>query len=151
MIPLDRTGKLPDLFPLCRAHTAPVLDTAWSPFDTQIVASAGEDGRVAITQIDDAVFDFAYSSEGADIRDLEPVKGNKMSHGRKAGHVLWSPSAEGVLASASYEVKVWDVNTMQCKAEMEQQPDMVGVSSNSSLRSLHAQLKAKTWYRVSSP
>jgi len=39
--------KLPDLLPLARGHTAPVLDTAWSPFDDNLVASAGEDGKSA--------------------------------------------------------------------------------------------------------
>lgn len=37
--------KLPDIVPLARGHTAPVLDTAWNPFDDNIVASAGEDGK----------------------------------------------------------------------------------------------------------
>jgi coronin-1B/1C/6 len=57
--PLSHTGKLPDvrfqtfsvdtlqscaqIYPLARAHTAPVLDTAWNPFHEDIVASAGED------------------------------------------------------------------------------------------------------------
>lgn len=128
VVPLERTGKLPDLFPLCRAHSAPVLDTAWSPFNDSLVASCGEDGRVAITMVDDSVFDFADSNE---IRDLEPISGGgagshqKMGHGRKAGNVLWNPVADSVLASASYEVKLWDVNAMACKAEMEHQPDMV--------------------------
>lgn len=125
VIPLDRTGKLPDLFPLVRAHTAPVLDTAWSPFDDALVASSGEDGRVAITRVDDTVFDMAYASEGHNIRDLEPISGNKMGHGRKAGQVLFHPTANNVLGSASYEVKLWDVETMQCRAEMEKQPDIV--------------------------
>jgi coronin-1B/1C/6 len=128
VIPLERTGKLPDLFPLVRAHTAPVLDTAWSPFDDDLVASGGEDGRVAITRVDDSVFDMAYASEGHghhEIRDLEPISGNKMGHGRKAGQVLFHPTAKNVLASASYEVKLWDVESMQCRAEMDKQPDMV--------------------------
>lgn len=37
--------KLPDIVPLARGHTAPVLDIAWNPFDDNIVASAGEDGK----------------------------------------------------------------------------------------------------------
>jgi hypothetical protein len=39
--------KLPDILPLARGHTAPVLDTAWSPFDDSLVTSAGEDGKSA--------------------------------------------------------------------------------------------------------
>ena len=104
-------------------------DTAWSPFNDDLVASAGEDGRVAITSVDASIFGDAIASEGRDVKDLQPIAGNKMGHGRKAGHVLFSPTADSVLASASYEVKVWDVNAMQCKAEMEQQPDMIGSMS----------------------
>jgi coronin-1B/1C/6 len=37
--------KLPDQLPLARAHTAPVLDTAWSPFNDNVVVSGGEDGK----------------------------------------------------------------------------------------------------------
>lgn len=126
VIPLDRPGKLPDLYPLVRAHTAPVLDTAWSPFDDSLVASAGEDGKVALTKIDDSIFDLAYSGDGHhEIRDFDPLPGNKMGHGRKAGQVLFHPTANNVLASASYEVKIWDVEKMQSRVEFDKQPDMV--------------------------
>ena len=101
-------------------------DTAWSPFNDNLVASGGEDGKVAITSIDASVLEDAFLSEGRAVKDLQPLSGNKMGHGRKVGHVQFSPTADSVLASASYEVKVWDIDTMQCKAEMEQQPDMVG-------------------------
>lgn len=128
VIPLAHTGKLPDIFPLVRCHTAPVLDTAWSPFDDSLIASAGEDGRVALARIDETVLEAAFSGD-AEVADIEPLSGNKMGHGRKAGNLLWHPTAEGVLASASYEVKLWDVNTQECKVEMQSQPDMVGSMS----------------------
>jgi len=124
VLPLNHPGKLPDLFPLCRAHTAPVLDTDWSPFADDIVASAGEDGRIAVTKVDETVFEAAFLSEGREIRDLQPVMTGKVS--RKAGRVLWSPTANNVLAASSYEVRLFDTNTMQIKAETDAQPDMVG-------------------------
>ncbi|ORY48409.1 hypothetical protein BCR35DRAFT_310850 [Leucosporidium creatinivorum] len=121
--PLDETGKLPDLFPLCRAHTAPVLDTAWSPFDDSLVASAGEDGRVAITRVDEQILRNAWSGE-PDVPDLEPVaKFN--AHGRKAGHVLWHPTADGILASASNDVKIWDVSAQKAVYTSDTHADMV--------------------------
>ncbi|KAK4692143.1 hypothetical protein P7C70_g9193, partial [Phenoliferia sp. Uapishka_3] len=122
--PLDQTGKTPDLFPLCRAHTAPVLDTAWSPFDDSLIASAGEDGRVAITRIDDTILRDGWSGDAGEVRDLEPMmKFN--AHGRKAGHVLWHPTANGILASASTEVKIWDVEAGQAAFTSEIHSDMV--------------------------
>ncbi len=116
------SSQLPDLFPLCRAHTAPVLDTAWSPFNDSLIASAGEDGKVAITSIPEDIFDLAWSGEEAP--DLEPA--HKINaHGRKAGHVLWHPTADGILASASTEVKLWDVEKGAQTSQSEVHADMV--------------------------
>lgn len=43
--PAGFPSKLPDILPLCRGHTGPVLDTKWNPFNDNVVASAGEDGK----------------------------------------------------------------------------------------------------------
>lgn len=58
--------KLPDIIPLARgcvlilsinansfvsSHTAPVLDTAWSPFNDSVVVSGGEDGNVLVWKV----------------------------------------------------------------------------------------------------
>lgn len=124
MTPLDQTGKHPDMYPLCRAHTAPVLDTAWSPSDDSLIASAGEDGRVAITRIDERILLDAWSGDSTEVQDLEPM--HKFSgHGRKAGHVAWHPTANGILASASTEVKVWDVGAQAAVYTSETHSDMV--------------------------
>lgn len=56
IIPTNRKGKLPDLYPLCRGHTAAVLDTAFSPFDDKLVVSGADDGQIAIWKVDDSVF-----------------------------------------------------------------------------------------------
>ncbi|GAA5974189.1 hypothetical protein JCM11641_003315 [Rhodosporidiobolus odoratus] len=122
--PLDITGKLPDLFPLCRAHTAPVLDTHWSPFDDSLVASVGEDGRLAITRVDDGLLRDAWSGDRKDLPDLVPVWTTN-AHGRKAGHARFHPSAAGVLATASTDVKVWDVEAQKASLTSETHADMV--------------------------
>lgn len=126
--PLSHTGKLPDLYPLCRAHTAPVLDTSFSPFADNLIASSGEDGKVVLTQIDEDKLSAALRAEKPEVSDLEPTV-RLSGHGRKAGHVKWHPVAENVLASASLEVKVWDVEKGTCAVELPQQPDMVGSMS----------------------
>lgn len=123
--PLDHTGKHPDNYPLCRAHTAPVLDTAWSPFDDSLIASAGEDGRVAITRVDERILLDAWSGDfTGEVQDLEPMA-KFAGHGRKAGHVAWNPTADGILASASTEVKIWDVGAQACAYTSETHSDMV--------------------------
>jgi coronin-1B/1C/6 len=101
-----------------------VLDTAWSPFDDSLIASAGEDGRVAITRVDEQVLKDAWSGDSGDVQDLEPIY-KFMGHGRKAGHVLWHPTADGILASASTEVKIWDVGAQQAVYTSETHSDMV--------------------------
>ena len=46
VIPLGERGKLPDLIPLFKGHSAPVLDTDFNPFNDSVLASASEDGKV---------------------------------------------------------------------------------------------------------
>ncbi|BGP38477.1 Coronin-like protein crn1 [Rhodotorula kratochvilovae] len=122
--PLDLTGKLPDVFPLVRAHTAPVLDTAWSPFDDELVASVGEDGKLALTRVDDAILREAWSGDRKDVPDLEPLW-RQNAHGRKAGHVRFHPSASSVLATASNDVKIWDLEAQKATLQSETHADMV--------------------------
>jgi coronin-1B/1C/6 len=101
--------KLPDIVPLARSHTAPVLDTDWSPHDDNLVASGGEDGAVAIWKVESGWFD-NWNAEGWVPKDFEPVAKIDASP-RKIGQVAWHPTASHVLASASGEhtVKLWDL------------------------------------------
>ncbi|KAI9507163.1 microtubule binding protein [Russula earlei] len=101
--------KLPDVVPLARSHTAPVLDTDWSPHSDTIVASGGEDGNVLIWQVDPAVFE-GWSADGWVPVDFSPVLRIGASQ-RKVGQVLWHPAAQHVLASAvgDHTVKLWDL------------------------------------------
>ncbi|GAA6007162.1 hypothetical protein JCM11491_003027 [Sporobolomyces phaffii] len=123
--PLNRTGKLPDLFPLCRAHTAPVLDTHWSPFDDSIVASVAEDGKLALTKVDADLLDDAWTGDRKDsLPDLEP-QWSAPAHGRKVGHVRFHPSASNVLATASTDVKIWDVEHQRNVYTSDVHADMV--------------------------
>ena len=46
VVPLEEHGKLPDLIPLFKGHSAPVLDTDFNPFNDRVLASASEDGKV---------------------------------------------------------------------------------------------------------
>ncbi|GAA6000216.1 hypothetical protein JCM10207_007910 [Rhodosporidiobolus poonsookiae] len=122
--PLDITGKLPDLFPLCRAHTAPVLDTAWSPFDDSLVASVGEDSKLALTRVDDELLRDAWSGDRKDLPDLQPLW-TTSAHGRKAGHARFHPTAQAVLATASTDVKVWDLEAQKATLTSDTHADMV--------------------------
>jgi coronin-1B/1C/6 len=102
-------SKLPDIIPLARSHTGPVLDTDWSPHSDAIVASGGEDGKVCVWKVEPDAFE-GWGTEGWVPQDFDPVARIDASP-RKIGQVLFHPTAAHVLASASGEhtVKLWDL------------------------------------------
>ncbi|KAF8521592.1 microtubule binding protein [Hysterangium stoloniferum] len=102
-------ARLPDVIPLARGHTATVLDTAWSPFDDNVVASAGEDGKVLIWKVDADAFE-GWGAEKWVPQDFDPVARIEASP-RKVGQVVFHPTASHVLASASgdHTIKLWDL------------------------------------------
>ncbi|KAI0726368.1 microtubule binding protein [Fomitopsis betulina] len=101
--------KLPDLIPLARSHSAPVLDTDWSPFNDAMVASAGDDGKVMIWKVESSVFE-GWGTEHWEPQDFDPVLRIDVSP-RRVGHVLFHPTANNVLASSTgdHVVKLWDI------------------------------------------
>ncbi|KAG0083321.1 Coronin-like protein crn1 [Podila epicladia] len=109
VIPLSMTGKISDALPLYRGHTAAVLDTDFSPFNDNLIASCAEDSKVFIYTIPDEIGEV----------DIEPVV-RLSSHGRKVGQVLFNPVAENVLLSASADLtmRLWDVEKGQEKQEI---------------------------------
>lgn len=108
IIPLEARGRLPEAFPLFRGHTGPVLDTDFNPFKDQIVASGSDDGKVFIWEIPENFTVYTDAEEPADIGPVSKLSG----HSRKVGQVLFNPSAENILASASgdFTIKLWDVS-----------------------------------------
>ncbi|KAI1504171.1 hypothetical protein F5X99DRAFT_52945 [Biscogniauxia marginata] len=109
VIPANEKGKLPDVIPLFRGHTATVLDTDWNPFNDRVIASASDDGKVMIWQVPQDFTLFTDAEEPADVSPVAKLTG----HTRKVGQVLFNPAAENILASASGDlsIKVWDIGT----------------------------------------
>jgi coronin-1B/1C/6 len=88
-----------------------VLDTDWSPFDDSIVASAGEDGKALIWKVDGSAF-FGWGTDGWEANDYDPVLRIDVTP-RRVGQIVWHPTAEHVLATATGEhtVKMWDLGS----------------------------------------
>lgn len=76
VIPLDERGKLPESMPLFRGHTAAVLDTDWSPFNDDIIASGSDDGKVFLWKVPDG---FSLRTDSEEPEDVQPV-------GKLSGH-----------------------------------------------------------------
>lgn len=122
VLPVNRPGKLPDIYPLCRGHTATVLDTAFSPFEDNFVASASDDGTIGLWKINDANFDQLEWSDkererNGGVKDFQPLA-RVSGGGRKIGQVVWHPTASNVLAAATgdHVVKLFDVSTASTAA-----------------------------------
>jgi len=107
--PYNLPVKLPDLIPLARGHTAPVLDTTWSPFNDSVVASGGDDGKICVWKVEPSQFD-NWGTDHWEPQDFDPVQRIDASP-RKVGQVIFHPTASHVLASASgdHVVKLWDL------------------------------------------
>ena len=102
--------KLPDIIPLARGHTAPVLDTPWSPHDDSLVASAGDDGQLLLWKVDSGAFE-GWGGDKWAPQDFEPVMRIGASS-RRVGQVLFHPTARQVVAGATgdHVLKLWDIN-----------------------------------------
>lgn len=89
-----------------------MLDTAWSPFDDNIVASGGEDGNIFIWKVSEDAFQ-GWGAEKWVPQDFDPVMQVNGS-ARKIGQLAFHPVAQNVLASASgeYQVKLWDLGSI---------------------------------------
>ncbi|KAF8677345.1 coronin [Rhizoctonia solani] len=126
-LPHNFPCKLPGIIPLARGHSAPVLDTDWSPFNDSVVASGGEDGRVLIWKVEESQFE-NWGAEKWRPRDFDPVA-TITGSGRKVGQVLFHPTAENVLASSTVgdgTVRLWDLaDTNEAKIALTGHTDTI--------------------------
>ena len=91
---------------MARGHTGPVLDTAWSPFDDNLVVSGSEDGKselaisdlndqadhiVCIWKVHDSLFE-GWGEDGWVAEDLSP-DGKLNAGGRCVPNYLSGPQS----------------------------------------------------------
>ncbi|ODN75592.1 hypothetical protein L202_06711 [Cryptococcus amylolentus CBS 6039] len=121
--------KLPDIVPLARGHTAAVLDTAWNPFDDNVVASAGEDGKIFVWKVEDSLFE-GWGEDHWEPKDLSPAA-KFSAGGRKVGQVIFHPTSSNVLTSASGDhlVRLWDIGSSSPNPEIILEGHKDGIQS----------------------
>ncbi|EIW73401.1 deoxyuridine 5'-triphosphate nucleotidohydrolase [Tremella mesenterica] len=117
--PVGFSVRVPDILPLARGHTAPVLDTAWSPFDDNVVVSGGEDGKICVYKIGDELFE-EWGEDHWRPEDVFPLA-RLSAGGRKVGQVVFHPTSSNVLASASGDhiIRVWDISKTDAQAPIQ--------------------------------
>ena len=105
MIPLSKTGRLPLQYPSLQVHRDTVLDFDFSPFNSNLLATGGEDCHIKLSNIPDGGLTSNLTESVADFD----------GHERKVNILHWHPTADGVLASASADLslRVWDVTKQQ--------------------------------------
>lgn len=111
VLPYSAVGKLPTGAPTINGHSAAVYDTAWNPFNDNMLATASDDTTVKIWSIPDGGL-------------KEPMRDPLVTlngHGKPVSLLQWHPTANNVLASAAKEpsVKIWDVEKGAAKLTLE--------------------------------
>jgi len=86
--------------PMIKGHSAPIAAFQFNPFIDNLLATASEDGSVAIWTI---------PIEGLK-EDIKTPNATLYGHSKKLTHLTFNPSAENVFATASFDkcVKIWD-------------------------------------------
>merc|ERR1719361_176333 len=97
----DKPGRMQANVPMLGVGKGKTLDMHWSPFNDNIIATAGEDQNISITTIPDGGLT-------ATITDADVVLSG---HEKKIQLVRWNPCASNIIASAGYDrtVRTWDV------------------------------------------
>ncbi|KAL0228781.1 hypothetical protein GEMRC1_013401 [Eukaryota sp. GEM-RC1] len=91
VLPADRPEKVGTNPSTIRGHSRDILDIAFDPFDEDVIATAGDDGAVKIWRIPEGGIPDSFYAEDAIAT---------FHHERKAGCVVWHPTAKNIIATA---------------------------------------------------
>jgi len=116
VLPLNKPGRLGKL-PTIQVHKASVLDHAFHPFLNTLIATAGEDGYVKVSQ---------FPEEGL-TENIDKAIVTLEGHSKKVAFVKFHPTANNILASASHDalVKIWDIEAQAEALNVEAHPEVV--------------------------
>lgn len=118
VLPADFEGKLaPNPPSMIHAHTGPVIDVAFNPFNDDMLYTAGEDGLVKVWSI---------PAGGAVTGETQPVS-TLHGHSKKVGILTPHHSAANVLAAAGIDnmISIFDVETGKAGVQIKDTSDVV--------------------------
>ncbi|CAN3361074.1 hypothetical protein DICA4_D28854 [Diutina catenulata] len=121
IVPVSEVGRAPDIVPLFRGHKAPVMDTAFNPFNKRQVVSAADDSKICVWDIPEDYSFHHYTDDNDEVKDITEPKMVLSGHTRKVGHVKFHPCAANVIASSSldYTVKIWNLDTGKAEITLQ--------------------------------
>jgi coronin-1B/1C/6 len=111
VVPYEKVGKVARDFPTVAGHSASVTDTAWNPFNDNLLATGSDDCTVKIWEIPDGGITEKLTTPVADLTGA----------GKAVSLLNFHPTANNVLAAASKEpaVRIWDVEKQEAKLTVE--------------------------------
>ncbi|KAG8196324.1 hypothetical protein JTE90_013809 [Oedothorax gibbosus] len=122
VIPIERIGRVDVSLGRVTGHNGPVLDLQWNPFNDNIIASSSDDCTIKIWYIPDG---------GLQKTNLTQPILVLNGHKRRAGYILWHPTAENLLFSVGfdYNILVWDIGEGQLVNSLECHKDTIHSAS----------------------
>jgi len=114
---LNKPGRLGTKIPAVSVHKSPVLDSVFHPFLNTLLATAGDDCYVKVSQI----------PEGGLTEDVTNAIVTLEGHSKKVAFVKFHPTANNILASASYDnlIKLWDIEAQAEGLSFEDHTDVI--------------------------
>lgn len=98
-----------------------MLDTAFSPFDDQVVVSGGDDAHVSVWKVtpDDIRGCLEAAKMSGSMDDIKP-KATFLGGKRRVGHVEFHPTAANVVAAATgdHAIKLFDIEKQAPRVEL---------------------------------
>jgi hypothetical protein len=98
-------------------HKGPVLDVAFSPYQSNLLATADDIGHIAFTMIPEGA---------ADIDKVEAFSKIPEAHSKKVCIINWNPNFRNIIGSCGFDnaVKVFDVNRTDAAVWSTELPDL---------------------------
>ena len=119
--------RCPADLPLVRGHKGPVVDVKFSPFRSDLMATASNDNTVKLWEI----------PQGGLTKDLNEELQNYSGHGRKVSFVNFNPVCSDIIASASFDntLHVWNMLKAEkiSKVTLKEYPTSMEWNYNGSL------------------